>query len=71
MQKYEEVSKKSRKPSFIDNFLGGIAWGFGTTIGFSLVIAVLSFILNKLNFIPFVGDFVNAVIQYLKTRGTL
>ncbi len=71
MQKYEEVSKKSRKQIFIDNFLGGIAWGFGTTIGFSLVIAVLSFILNKLNFIPFVGDFVNAVIQYLKTRGTL
>ena len=68
MQKYEEV-KCSRKEIIINNFLGGIAWGLGATIGVSLVLAILGFIASKANFIPVIGIFVSNILDFvLKTN---
>ncbi len=64
MERYEQVDKK-RKIIFIDNFIGGIAWALGATVGLALVITALGFILKNVNLIPFVGNFVAGVIGFI------
>lgn len=48
-----------------DNFLGGIAWSLGVTIGGAVAIALLAFLLPKIGYIPFVGDFILNIINYI------
>jgi len=68
MQKYEEIHR-NRKDIILNNFLGGIAWGLGATVGVSLVIALLSIIAHYINVIPIIGKFISDVIDVvLKTN---
>ena len=67
MERYEQVDKK-RKIIFIDNFIGGIAWALGATVGLSIIVAILGVILKNSNFIPYVGNFVAGVIQFIITK---
>ena len=64
MEKYERV-KKHLKDLVLNNFLGGIAWGLGATLGASIVFAILSLILKNINLIPFIGDFVSQITNYV------
>lgn len=61
--------KMSHRYSFrqiaTNNFLGGIFWALGVTIGFSLLIALLSLISNYINVIPIVGKFVSDIIDFV------
>ena len=52
---------RSRKKMLLDNFIGGIAWGFGTVIGGTLIILLIGYILSKVELIPILGDWVHAV----------
>ncbi len=60
---------RSRKQIITNNFLGGIAWGVGVTIGLTLFFGILAFISTHINFVPIVGDFVSGVINYILTNG--
>ncbi len=60
---------RSKKEMMFNNFLGGIAWGLGVTVGLSIIIAFLSFIGSKVNFIPVIGEFVAAIVNYVATAG--
>lgn len=62
MTKFEQVEKRI-KDIVINNFFGGIAWALGATVGFSIVIVILSFFLKNVNLIPFVGDFISKVTE--------
>ena len=64
MEHYEQVNKK-RKKIFIDNFIGGIAWALGATVGLSIIIAILGLILKNSNLIPYIGNFVADVIKFV------
>jgi len=64
MERYEQIDKK-RKIIFFDNFIGGIAWGIGAIVGLTLIVAVLGFILKNVSLIPFVGNFVAGVIEFI------
>lgn len=61
----QEFIHKSRREIFVNNFLGGIAWGLGATVGASIVLAIFVFILSKINFVPFVGNFASSVVNYV------
>lgn len=63
-EKYEHVTR-SRKKIFINNLIGGVAWGIGATIGLALFLAVFSFIMSKVNLIPVVGTFVSDTYNYV------
>lgn len=63
-QKYEQIYNK-RSTIFINNFIGGIAWGLGATFGVSLLIAVLGIIAGKANLVPLVGSFVSEIINFV------
>lgn len=67
MERHEQVNKK-RETIFIDNFIGGIAWALGATVGLSIIIALLSIILKNTNLIPFIGNFVAGVIEFVITK---
>ena len=64
MERYEQPNG-SRKRIFVNNFIGGLAWAFGVTIGLSLIVAILTPILKHINLIPSVGNFVANVLQFV------
>ena len=64
MEKYEGV-KRHLKDIVFNNFVGGIAWGLGATVGVSIVIAILSLILRNINLVPFIGNFVSQITNYV------
>lgn len=39
------------------NFLGGIAWGLGSVIGATIIVAIIVYILNLLGLFDFVKDY--------------
>lgn len=67
MERYEQVDKK-RKTIFFDNFIGGIAWALGATVGLALIVALLTTIAKNINIIPVVGNFVAGVIEFILTK---
>ena len=64
MEKNEQTSR-SRKQIFVNNFLGGIAWALGVTVGLALIITILTLILKNVNLIPVVGNFVADIIKFV------
>lgn len=63
-KKYESVTKK-RREIFMNNLLGGLAWGIGATIGLSLLIAFLGIAVHYVNLVPLIGNFVSEVIEFI------
>lgn len=53
------------KKIVINNFIGGIAWAMGISVGASLVLAVFGFILGKINLIPIIGTFIIRVNEFI------
>lgn len=64
-QKYEHVTH-SKKRIAVNNFIGGIAWAFGATIGFSFFLGILGFIASNVNFIPVIGEFVAGIVEFVQ-----
>lgn len=45
----------------LNNFLGGLAWGFGSVIGATIFVIILISLLRLFNFIPGVNDFAEEI----------
>lgn len=45
------------------SFIKGLLTGFGTVIGATLLVSIFIYLLSKIEFIPIIGDLVNAVIR--------
>lgn len=54
---------RGRKKMMFDNFLGGIAWSFGTIIGGTILLLIIGFFLSKIDFVPIIGGWVHRVVQ--------
>jgi len=67
-QPYEKVSKLSRKELIENNFLGGLAWALGATVGLSIILALLGILTKGMNLVPFVGSFVSQIITFILTN---
>lgn len=48
----------------LHSFLGGIAWAAGATIGLTILVGIVSYILNLLGGLPFIGEIVGQIVQY-------
>lgn len=66
-EKYHNVSH-SRKDIIVNNFLGGIAWGVGSAIGATILIAVLGLLISRIDYIPAIGNIVSEVTSYVESR---
>lgn len=65
--KHEHIHH-SKRHIFTNNFIGGVAWGLGVTVGLSVFVALLAFIGANIDFVPVVGDFVSKIIDYIVTN---
>ena len=65
MKKSKKLNLKntSAGKAFITSFIGGIGWAFGASIGFALLITLLSYILNILGGLPLIGRFFGQIIE--------
>lgn len=50
------------------NFLGGLAWGLGSVIGATVVVAILVGLLSVVDFIPFVGNFIEDIVELVNQK---
>ena len=64
MARFDQVTHHV-KNIIVNNFLGGLAWAVGVTVGFSLIIFILTVVLKNVNWIPFIGDFISNVTSYV------
>ena len=64
MEKNEQVYR-TKKRMLLDNFLGGISWSLGVWVGTTVVIALLVFLLSKIDLIPVIGSFVAEITKYV------
>lgn len=67
MERFEQVKAK-RRDIFVNNFIGGISWALGATIGLSIIIALLGLLIKHVNVIPYVGNFVGDVINFVISK---
>lgn len=51
----------------VNNFLGGLAWGIGSVIGATIVVAILLSIFRTFNFIPGINDLEKSITPTSKT----
>ncbi len=51
----------------INNFLGGLAWGFGTVLGATLIVALVIILLTHLDSAPFIGDFFRNILNTIQS----
>lgn len=65
MQRYEQTYKETRKQIIINNFIGGVSWGLGATIGVAVIVALLTLIAKQIDVIPVIGTFVSDVINFV------
>lgn len=47
----------SRKQIILNNFLGGLAWGFGSVVGATIVVAILGYVLKALGVFTAISNF--------------
>ncbi len=67
---FVQVLKKPRRMLWL-SFLKGVAVGFGSVIGASLVVGVFIFVLSKLSLVPVIGDAVTSVLQEIDVNEVL
>ena len=55
----------SRCSLVANNFFGGLAWGFGSALGATVVFALVVWVLGILGAVPFIGDVVNSILDQI------
>jgi hypothetical protein len=65
LQPYERSSKLSKTEIISNNFLGGVSWGLGATVGLALFFIILGYISKEIHLVPVVGSFVSQIINYI------
>lgn len=51
------------KHTLLHNFLGGLAWAVGITVGISILAYLLTIIATALGAIPLIGDWLAQIIK--------
>ncbi len=74
MAKSQPYERASQNMSFgkiaSSNFIGGVFWALGATIGLALLIALLTLIGHYINFVPIIGKFVSEIIDFVLSHNT-
>ena len=52
-----------RRSLVANNFFGGLAWGFGSALGATVVFALVIWLLGILGAVPFIGSLVNSILD--------
>jgi len=66
-ERYNNIHQ-GKKQIFINNLVGGVAWGIGATIGLAIIIGGLGLLAGYVDLVPVVGDFISEIINYLISK---
>ena len=66
MEIAKEIHTKKLSTILWHNFLGGVAWGLGITIGAAIILTLGGFVLAKVNLIPIIGTFVADIVEVVQ-----
>jgi hypothetical protein len=50
------------------NFLGGLAWGFGSVMGATILAAIVLILFKELGGLPLIGSYIDQITQSITTR---
>lgn len=50
----------------LNNFLGGLAWGFGTVLGATVVVGLVVLIISRLGGVPLIGSFFSDILRSIQ-----
>jgi hypothetical protein len=64
-QPYERASKLSQTEIIVSNFIGGLSWALGATVGLALIFTILGIIAKNVNVVPVIGTFVSEIINFV------
>lgn len=56
-----------QKRTMLNSFSSGILFGVGSAIGATFIFGLFIFILSQLNTVPFVGQYIQNIIDYIDT----
>ena len=57
----------NQRRALLNSFASGMLFGVGSAIGASFVFGLIIFILGQLNTVPFVGQYISNIIDYLQS----
>ena len=57
----------TKRRIIVNNFLGGLAWGLGSVIGATIIVALLFWILSWIKWVPVVGEVATEVSNTIRT----
>jgi len=68
---YTTANQTDNKPgkAFYISLIKGIAFGFGSVLGATLIVAIFVYVLSKIQLVPVIGDFVKNLLNYMKEAG--
>jgi hypothetical protein len=65
-QPYEQSSRSLKKRQIIvNNFIGGLFWALGATVGLSIVITILGIVAHMIDVVPIIGTFISQIINFI------
>lgn len=62
--RYRRDDAPPMRDIFLRNMVGGIAWGLGSVLGTTVVIAVIAGVLRRIDFVPLIGTFIKQLSTY-------
>jgi len=63
-QKHFNVERGLRR-IMVSNFVGGVAWGLGVTVGASVLLGILGYFASNIGIIPVIGKFIQDLLTFL------
>ena len=63
----DEQHRLSYNRAFFLNLVGGIGWALGMTVGFALLVSLISLIFSYLGGLPLIGNFFASIINHTLT----
>jgi hypothetical protein len=57
-----------KRDIFMGNLIGGVAWGVGSVLGATIVVAIIISLLRTINFVPVIGSFVGGVLDQVEEQ---
>ncbi len=69
IQPYEKASSRLRLREIVaNNFIGGVFWAVGATVGLAIIFSILTIISNNINLVPVIGSFVSEIIDFVISK---
>ena len=68
MEKYKAVEETNKRTIMVNNFIGGLFFALGSTIGLAIIVTILTFLLSKVNLIPVIGTYLAELNTFMVTH---